>query len=135
MTALHVALKPLRFVQQLLWKLTVIVLPELVIGLGFRKVHSIHRFIIIIYTKPVFTVYQDELIDPSLTAPTISLTERPMGDQNIVTDTVAAVINIHTLKGQNNLACRNLQLPCLILIVVGNIITYIDYNTLSSWFG
>ena len=45
MTALHVALNPLPcplLTQQLLWKVTVIFLPELVIGLGFRKVHSIH---------------------------------------------------------------------------------------------
>ena len=53
MTALHVALNPLPFVEKSLWKVTVIFLPELVIGLGFRKVHSIHLFIIILYIPPV----------------------------------------------------------------------------------
>ena len=53
MTALHVALNPLAFLALLLWKETVIFLPELVMGLGFRKVHSIHLFIIKLYTPPV----------------------------------------------------------------------------------
>ena len=58
MTALHVALNPLPLTLLLLWKLTVIFLPELVMGLGFRKVQSIHLFIIIFYIPPVIALLE-----------------------------------------------------------------------------
>ena len=58
MTALHVALNPLPFFPPSLWKVTVIFLPELVMGLGFRKVHSIHLFIIMLYTPPVIDLLE-----------------------------------------------------------------------------
>ena len=58
MTALHVALNPFLLFDWSLWKVTVIFLPELVMGLGFRKVHSIHLFIIMLYTPPVIALLE-----------------------------------------------------------------------------